>query len=350
MNKFLTEILEQPDALEKTLNYYLNLEGKDAVEKVKEIFNKKEFEQLIFTGMGSSYFTSYAASNLFSSLGINSFVINSSELLHYHISLLEKKTLLICFSQSGESFEVKELLKKLPSSVFCVGITNEEISTLAKKANITLLSKAGREDMTSTKTYVSTTLVSFILGWSLSGNWDDDKINSIKNLIANFKTSLQNYNFRIKDALEFLGELPALQIIARGPSYSTALQSGLMFKEAARVAASGILGGEFRHGPMEMVQEGFKSILFAPNGKTVDQSIKMAKDIADFGGKVLLITNTKPKLSNKNILILTINEQDEFLFSIQSIIPVQLFINYFAEAKGFEVGSFAHGAKVTAAE
>ncbi len=100
MNKFLAEILEQPGALEKTLNHYTSFEG--------------------------------------------------------------------------ESFEIVELLKTIPESAFCIGITNEEQSTLARTANIVLLSKAGKEEMTSTKTYVSTTLVSFILGWSMAGKWNDN--------------------------------------------------------------------------------------------------------------------------------------------------------------------------------
>ncbi|VAW10563.1 Glucosamine-6-phosphate deaminase [isomerizing], alternative [hydrothermal vent metagenome] len=350
MNKFLAEILEQPIALEKTLNYYIDLEGKNALKNVKKAFIENDFEQIIFTGMGSSYFTSSAASSLFNSLNIPSFVINASELLHYNHSLLQKKTLLICFSQSGESFEIRELLKIVPASVFCIGISNEEDSTLAKSANIILLSKAGREDMTSTKSYVSATLVSFILGWSLADKWGENKINAINNLIENFRTNLTDYHSWVDKTIDFLGELPALSIIARGPGVSTAMQSGLMFKETTKIPAFGILGGEFRHGPMEMVQEGFKSILFAAKGKTLSQNIKMAEDIARFGGKVVVITNAETNLSHDKILVLPIEEQDEFLFSIQSIIPIQLFIDSYAKQRGFEAGSFAHGAKVTEVE
>ena len=350
MNKFLAEILEQPVALENTLNYYTDLEGKNTLEKVKKVVAENNFEQIIFTGMGSSYFTSSAASALFNSFGIPSFVINASELLHYNSSLLEKKTVLICFSQSGESFEIRELLNIIPSSVFCIGISNEEDGTLAKSADITLLSKAGREDMTSTKSYISTTLVSFILGWSLADKWNENKIEAINNLIKNFKTNLTDYHSWVDNFIAFLGEIPALSIIARGPGISTAMQSGLMFKETTKIPAFGILGGEFRHGPMEMVQEGFKSILFAAKGKTLLQNIKMAEDIAHFGGKVVIITNAETNLSHDNILVVTIEEQDEFLFSIQSIIPVQLFIDSYTKQRGFKAGSFTHGAKVTQVE
>lgn len=351
MNNFLTEILEQPWALQNTLEYYINGEGKNVLKEIKKEFNERKFKQIIFTGMGSSYFICFTVSNLFNRLGItNSFVVNSSELLHYNISLLSEKTLLVCFSQSGESFEIKEILKILPLKVFCIGITNEEKSTLAKKADITLLSKAGKEEMTSTKTYTSTLLVSYILGWSLSDNWNNNKIKSIQNLIANFKHSLAEYNSWINEVLKFMDDLKFLQTIARGPSYSTAMQSALMFKEATRTPAAGIFGGEFRHGPMEMVQDGFKAILFAADGKTIKQSIQMAHDIVKYGGKVLLITNVKYESSGSNILILPIPEQDEYLFAIYSILPVQLIVDYYGKSIGLVAGSFSRGAKVTEIE
>jgi glutamine---fructose-6-phosphate transaminase (isomerizing) len=350
MNKFLEEISEQPDALDRTLQYYINSDGRELLDELKDIITTERFEQILFTGMGSSYFTSYAASCLFNSLGIRSYSINSSELLHYNLCLLTRKTLLVSFSQSGESFEARELLKLLPSNVYCIGITNEAESTLARNANIAMLTMAGKEEMTSTKTYVVATLVAFILGWHLSGCWNNEKINMVKRLTGNFKTSLTDYHLWLDDILAFLGDFQTIQIIARGPSFSTASQSALMFKEATRIAATGILGGEFRHGPMEMVTEGFKSILFAPDGKTFVQSIKMAEDIIAFGGKVLVITNKKIRLSNENFMQLFIDEPDEYLFSIQSIIPLQLFIDSYAKSRGFEAGSFSRGSKVTTIE
>jgi len=350
MNKFLQEIFEQPAALERTLNYYISSEGNDILNKIKQVIDKNNFEQIIFSGMGSSYFTSYAAMVLFNSLHIHSFYTNASELLHYNYNLLNKKTILICSSQSGESFEIKELSKIKPSSTYCIGITNEEKSTLSKNSKIILLTRAGKEEMTSTKTYVSTLLVSYILGMYLSENWNQNKIEHIKKLIDNFSSTLNTCENWASDAITFLGDLPALQINARGPVFSTARQSALMFKEAVKVAASGNLGGEFRHGPMEMVQEGFKSIMFAPKGKTFTQNVKMAEDIASFGGKVLLITNEKMNMSHKNIMQFYVEEQDEYLFSIQSIIPIQIFIDSYAKLQGFEAGSFSRGAKVTVIE
>ncbi len=232
----------------------------------------------------------------------------------------------------------------------CIGIVNEEQSVLALKAEVALLCKAGREEKTSTKTYTTTSLVSFILGWYLSGKWNDEKRKMIRNLAFNFRATLSDYQSWVGNMLAFLGDMQSLQIIARGPAFSTACQSALMFREALHIPATGMLGGEFRHGPMEMVSEGFKAILFAAFGKTYVQSIKMAEDIARFGGKVLLITNARPDLNGDNILQIYINEPDEYLFSVQAIVPVQLFIDQYAKSKGYETGSFSRGAKVTETE
>ena len=320
------------------------------MEKIKKTVSERHIEQIIFTGMGSSFFLSHAASSLFNGLNIHSTYINTSELLHYNLSLFEKQTLLVCSSQSGESFEIKEVLDRLPATVFCVGIVNEENSSLAEKADVALLCKGGKEEMTSTKTYVVTSLAAYILGCYLSGKWDDERVKMLNTLKENFKKMLTDYDGWLNEALSFLGDISTLQIIARGPAFSTASQSALMFKEANHIAATGILGGEFRHGPMEMVAPGFQSILFAAEGKTLTQSIKMAEDIAEFGGKVWLITNTKQELNNKNILPIYIHQPDEYLFSVQSIVPVQLFVDAYAKTHGFEAGSFSRGAKVTVIE
>jgi len=339
--------MEQPLAIENLLDFYTGQEGEMLIGKVKKIINDNRFEQFIFTGMGSSYFISHAASILFNELKMNSFAINTSELLHYNLSLLSQKTLLICISQSGESFEIKEIVINLPANVHCIGIVNDEQSILAKKAEVTLPCKAGVEEMTSTKTFTGTSLVSFVLGWYLSGKWNKEKIKQISTLADGFKKSLLNHQTSAAEMLSFIGYLPTIQIIARGPSFSAASQSALMFKEALHIPATGILGGEFRHGPMEMVSEGFKAILFAAKGRTYPQSIKMAEDIARFGGKVLLITNENNNPPKRNILHIFIDEPDEYLFSVHGVVPVQLFIDLYAKSNGFEAGSFSRGTKVT---
>ncbi len=350
MNKFLDEILEQPASLKETLEFYEGEAGKNLLQKVINLYKNRKITKTILTGMGSSFFTSYLASCLLNEYGIRAYAINASELLHYHFSLLNKNTLLVCVSQSGESYEIVKILQKLPADIPCLAITNEQASTLAQKGSEVLLSKAGHEEMTSSKSYVSIALLKLLFGWALAGKWTDKKKDSVLQLISNIDELLKSYKNWMPEITRFLGEYENIEIIGRGPSYSSVLQGALMFKEAVRNPAEGILGGDFRHGPMEMVKEGFRAVVFAPRGNTFDQSVKMALDIAGFKGKVIIITNSDLNFSEPNIYVFRIPVADEYLFAIGSIIPLQLIVNFRAIELGLKPGCFTRGAKITKVE
>ena len=350
MNKFLDEILEQPTALKDTLAFYESGAGKDLLEKAIALYKDKNITSILLTGMGSSFFTSYLASCLLNAYGIPASAINASELLHYHFSLIRKDTLLVCVSQSGESYEVVELLQKIPGDISCLAVTNEASSRLAMMGTGVLLSKAGPEEMTSTKSYVSIALVKLIFSWALAGEWTGTKRAEIRQLIDNIDELLKSHQNWMPEISHFLGEYDYIEMIGRGPAWSSVNQGALMFKEAVRNPAGGSFGGDFRHGPMEMVREGFRVVVFAPEGRTFDQSLKMAKDIARFNGKVIIITNKDLNLSDPNIYVFRIGIMDEYLFAIGSIIPLQFMVNSRAIELGREPGYFTRGAKITKTE
>jgi glutamine---fructose-6-phosphate transaminase (isomerizing) len=350
MNNFLKEIFEQPTALENTLDYYLRGEGQAELEKVSALWNKGKFNEVIFTGMGSSFFAPHTASCLLSKYGIVSRIVNAGELLHYHLPQLRESALLTCISQSGESYEIVRILEKIQKEMTCIGITNEEKSTLAKKSAISLLSRAGKEEMTSTKTYVSTLLVLSVFTSILCKTWKTSSMPGFNVTIEAVDNMINSREKWLPQTADFLGHPSFVQIIGRGPSYSSVLQGALMFMEAARNPAAGIYGGEFRHGPLEMAKKGFRAVILAPLGSTYDQGIKLAEDITKYGGKVVIITNSLAGFDNPGILPVRVHCQDEYLFPIPAIIPLQFIVNQWAVDEGNEPGNFTMGAKVTTTE
>lgn len=350
MNKFLNEIYEQPNALKDTLAYYTDEKGKATLEKLARMWKKGDFTQVLFTGMGSSYFAPQMASCMLSNYGIPSYVMNAGELLHYHLSLIRKDTLLVCISQSGESYEIVKIMEKLPAGTTCIGITNEAGSTLARESSLVLLCIAGKEEMTSTKTYVSTLMVLSIFANTLANKLDAKTISEINLAIGAVESLINNIQEWLDPVMEFVGHPHFVQIIGRGPSYASVLQSALMFKEGDRNPAAGIYGGEFRHGPMEMVKKGFRAVLFAPHGSTYGQVIKLAEDIIKFGGRVVMVTNSLENFNNRDIYPIRIPCADEYLFPIPAIVPLQVLVNQWALDEGNEPGNFTRGAKVTIIE
>ncbi len=350
MNKFLDELQEQPAALKETLKFYDGETGKNSLKRIVDLYKIGDYTEVILTGMGSSFFSSYLASCLLSEYGIRAYALNTSELLHYQFSLISRKTLLVCVSQSGESYEIVKILQELPEDVTRLAVTNEEASTLAQEGSEVLLAKAGHEEMTSSKSFVSISLVKLIFCWAMAGKWDNTRRESVLQLIDRISELIGSYTKWMEKISDFFGEYNNIEIIGRGPSYSSVQQGALMFREAVRNPATGHLGGEFRHGPMEMVREGCRAVIMAAEGKTLDQSIKMAYDIARFKGKVIVITNSELSITEPNIHVFRIDVKDEYLFAIGSIIPLQFMVNSRAIELGRKPGYFTRGAKVTIEE
>jgi glucosamine--fructose-6-phosphate aminotransferase (isomerizing) len=184
----------------------------------------------------------------------------------------------------------------------------------------------------------------------LTGRWKPGPMPELNSTIEAVGELINNREEWLSPAMDVLGHPHFVQIIGRGPAYSSVLQGALMIMEAARNPAAGIYGGEFRHGPMEMSKKGFRAIILAPVGTTYAQGITLAEDITRFGGRVVLITNSLSSFSNPDIFPIRIPCQDESLFPIPAIIPLQFIVNRWAVDEGREPGNFTMGAKVTTTE
>ncbi len=356
MNKFLEEIQEQPQALNDTLRYYTSSKGRSELDKVKSDWLSGKYDKIVVTGMGSSYFVAHALASMLCNYHIPAFLINAGELLHFQHPVLNSSTLLICISQSGESYEVVKLVSTISSTTTIVTISNEEESFLARHSAYTLLSKAGKEDMTSTKTFICTYLVSYLLCNTISQIAINYSVlyklaDRVEKTLLSMTCVNESSNCFIEKALDIFQNTSFVQLIARGTDFTTVSQSALMLMEATKTAASAMLGGEFRHGPLEMVGDNFTSIVIGNLASgTYSQMERLVMDLLAYRGKVIFITDCPVDIQHPNLLSLHIPNEESDLFVIPSIIPIQLLVNAFAEKKNIIPGNFLHGSKITAKE
>lgn len=352
MTQFLQEIFGQPQAVRDTARYYTADGGRGALEAFVEAARRAG--RVVATGMGSSYFLSGALQTFLSRHGIAVTVINAGELLHYQLDVITDDTLIVAISQSGESYETVNVIKQLDSRgkrPQLAVITNEPASTLGRRADILLPTVAGVEEKTSTKTFITGFQVLYMIeramsGCSVSANvWDE--------LAAEIDSTLNQRDNTLPGMLRALGSASYIQLIARGTAMASACQSALMSMEASHTPSQALAGGEFRHGPLEMVGEGFTAIVLAHSAApTFEQTRKLIGDILRFGGRVLLVSDRVDAIeATERLTVVAAPAPDAELFPVAAIIPVQLAIEAWArEAKGITPGEFTHGLKVTAIE
>lgn len=347
-NKFLEEIEEQPQALHNTISYYKDGEGSGILSHVSELWHSGKYDKLILTGMGSSYFISQSTASMLAAQGVPAFALSASELLHYQLPIVRSNALLVCISQSGESYEVVQLIQQLPAGITMVAICNEKESSLATRADYTLLSVAGKELMTSTKTFTSSMLVAYLLVHAIIGDQAQTLISSLPDATSRI---LEESDVVMENVRPFFEDCQSLLFIGRGTDIAVALQSALMFMEATNTFASAMLGGEFRHGPLEMVAKNFRGVVFSnSHSETYPAMVRLVDNILKFEGKVIFVTDKKTGIRHDNLFEIEIKGEDPDIWSILSVIPIQMMVIDWAKIKGMTPGDFSHGGKVTVIE
>jgi glutamine---fructose-6-phosphate transaminase (isomerizing) len=343
MNRYLSDVLMQPESVRKALAFY---EAEGYIEKMNEL-RKTRFDKVVFAGMGSSHYCNFGAAIHLSSKGINAVAKSAGEILHYDRNSITEKTLLVLVSQSGESGEVVKFLETLPKSVKVVAITNEASSTLGKRGDPTFLLHVASEESVSTRTYLTSWILSGLVARALAGDLDARYLAQIRegvDLLEKLVKSHEEIGARLK---AFMPNQRYICYLGRGHSYSTVFGGALFTSELAKYPAMGFDAGEFRHGPFEMVDESYGAMVFAPDGASWDSNVRMAVDIAEHGGKAILVTNRRPAGESKNLLVIEYGRIDEAITPLIDIAAAELFANMVAESKGIEIGKFRWGSKVT---
>lgn len=228
-----------------------------------------------YLGMGSSY---YAALTL-KYCGKEIYPEIASEYYNY-ISPGKINPLGVLISQSGESSETlwcSDLFQEY------IAITNEAQSSLAKSSNVRklILLNAGREDYSSTKTFINTLVV-------LYNGFGIEIRPALENLDANLdmyrewgeKTAIELAEYIRKEKIN------GISFIGNGSNIATSFQAALTFSETTKLSATGMPLSQYDHGQKES-SPGSIVFLIRTNGHSLKRTDKLVETLSNAGAVVL---------------------------------------------------------------
>jgi glutamine---fructose-6-phosphate transaminase (isomerizing) len=347
MTNMMEEILQQPGALTDLRKYY---ESSGAIpHKTLRGLVSHWPPVVIFTGMGASLCAAYPAQAYLTSRGIRALVWETAELLHHHMSILRRDALVVAISQSGETIEITRLLKRLPKDVRVAAVVNVERSTLARRGGLLLPLLAGRQSTVSTKTYMCSVAVLMYLAFAIAGEPHRHLTQVLLQAIRAQERILDRHEILIQPTVEFFDHPPYVALMSRGPDLATALQCALTLKEVVRLAAEPISAGQFRHGPIEIVNPTHRYVIFArqpdPEGRPAPRTntgrlmLRLAGDIQSHGGRVLLFTDL-PFAEIANVRAVRVEPMRLGLGTLVDTLYMQLLAHEVAVRAGLEPGKF----------
>ncbi|MDD2708324.1 MAG: SIS domain-containing protein [Verrucomicrobiae bacterium] len=340
---FLREIDEQPAALRNMLAFYEG-EGRVALQRWGGLAAKHR--RVVFCGMGTSEFAAEIVLPALVAEGIDATTIDAGEFLHYPRRV---EGVLALISQSGESVETRKVAERMKGKAPIIGLTNDAGSALGRLADVQLLMQAGREAAISTKTYVNTLALLFLMWKALVKGEGIDHALEVLGWAADGMGRVDREG--IGRAAKGLSDAAAIHFIARGPAMAAARQAALTFMEGTLTPAAAFTGGAFRHGPFELVDEKHRGVVFVPQGRGGDLLAAMAVEMAEKGSRVAVITDRPDfKEAGGKLCVLGVPSWGEELFPLSAAATQELLLDAVAREKGFEAGKFRHGQKITARE
>ncbi len=287
MNDYIQDILAQPETLKQAVQYYPSHQVAQLLKRLQD----NEFDRIILSGMGASLDAAMPAAQILSDLPLPVMVINAAELLNYQLGQITNKTFLWLHSQSGESVELVNLVEAIKTNrpAVLVSSVNQTESTLARAADLALLIQAGPEATVSVKTYTNMLAVNLLVAKQLVGEDVAPVQQELMRVADEINGFLMNWENHLTNLDSLLGDFETLFLLGRGTSLCSVNYGAFITKEASKAAFHGYHSAEFRHGPLELVQEGFSAFLFAGDEKAQKPNLVLAQDIQRHGGKVIWV-------------------------------------------------------------
>ena len=350
----LREIYEQPSAIERTLDLYLDTKGLNAAAFAPLASWLNSRGEVLIAASGSSRHAGLAAEIIFEDLcGLAVDVEYSSE-YGCRATPNPRQPSVLVISQSGETSDTLAALRFARSGgQQTLAIANVSGSTMLREASAAMPLAAGPElAIPATKSFTCQLTALYLLALyeaerlnTLDSAQLASRIAELRALPAVIDRQLHAWQSQITALAAKYRDAASFLYLVRGVHYAVAREGALKMKESSYVQAEGYPTGELKHGPNALVGEHVPLVAVATVDRSLDDSIlryektlQLLDDMKKQGARVIAIANTGdndvPALTTDCIFV---EAASEHLLPIEEVIPLQLFSYAMALEHGVDV-------------
>jgi fructoselysine-6-P-deglycase FrlB-like protein len=283
--------------------------------------------------MGGSHFANHSAEAEYKKLGLDVTALLISEILYY--PLPDTARIAIIASQSGESGEVIQYLKKDSGQEHRFGLTLNADSTLAK--SIPSLVGVGGPELGFAAT--RSIMISLALHASL--------LEALGLPQENIREILQSPPLPdVSKAIEILAQMETVAFVGRGALQGIAEMGALAMTELARITAIAYEGGAFRHGPLESLRPNL-GVVFLRAADATAQHTKELADICLAAGMKPVVFDTSSEADIPGCVTIRLPHLTGLAAAMAVLQPLQTMVLALASKRVKNVGEPVRSSKIT---
>lgn len=339
-NKFdhymLKEINDQPFVIDHLISEYFK-NGKLAKDKLPDL---SKYNKIYIVGCGSAYHAGLVGKYLIEKYGNTEVFVELASEFRYKKLFLDKNSLVIAISQSGETADTLasiKIAKHLKAQT--LSIVNVYESSIARLTDNVIYTEAGTEiAVATTKGYISQVFILSLLALKLALNKriinQKDIINNYKNISKEMKKLIKK---DYKDIAIDLYKKDCIFFIGRNIDYALSLEGSLKLKEISYIHAECYAAGELKHGTISLIEKDTPVISLITNDNIADKTISNVKEVISRGAYAIIICKDSIKLNKCFEKKITIPSTIDLLQPILNIIPLQLIAYETAKLKKCDI-------------
>ena len=280
------EIYSQPEVWTAALDV-LKAQRAD----IAQVWQRGQYDHVIFTGCGSTYFLSLTAASLLQELsGHTARALPASELWLSPASSYarEGKTLLVAVSRSGSTTETVRACETFNrdsrGDLFTLSCYPDQ--PLAQLGTLNIVLPSGQEDsVVQTRAFSTLYLGTVALAALWTGN--TALFDELASLPAAGRCLLDNYS-ELAHAIGANLGFDRFYFLGSGLRYGLACEYALKMKEMSLTHSEPFHFMEFRHGPMSMVTESTVIVGLVSEANR-DQEVKVLDEMRERGARIVSI-------------------------------------------------------------
>lgn len=240
---------------------------------------------------------------------------------------------MILISQSGNSLETRDAIDQLKKQgVEIIGITNNSDSYLWEKSDMSYPILAEDETGAATKSFSCTTYILY----HIATVRNIVLFNELEKIIDDNKKTLEVMPKLAKEYAEKLTGHNVMYITGIDDAACSPVQSAIVIKEKTRIHAVGLSITEFRHGTVEVVDNGLPVVIIAIGKEAFNKAVLHKKYIQSLNGDVIIVSD------DINADIVFYNSLSEEFGHINAQVFFQYFSEAVAVARGYDVDQFRY--------
>ncbi|HUI24392.1 MAG TPA: glutamine--fructose-6-phosphate transaminase (isomerizing) [Nitrososphaerales archaeon] len=248
--------------------------------------------------------------------------------LKEHAEFLGKDSVVIAFSQSGETADVMEAVKEAKKrGARIYSIVNAAGSTLARESDGVLLLNCGPEvGVAATKSFTAQVVVANLVVDAVLGRRKSNGFRELSEAVAETLKCEE----QVRRLVDEYRERPDFYFVARGYQSPVAMEGALKLKELSYIHAEGMPASELKHGTLALIEKGTPVVVLNASGESHADSLSNAEELRARGADVIGISDEKDAVYRHYIRVPRV--QPKFTPIVEAI-PLQLLAYHMSVAR-----------------